>query len=276
MATLPTTDSKRNENGARRSGRILVVSIVLIAAIAAGGIYLFRWQPQRNDTSPESQPAEVSDVIAADDPEHLLEQRRQFLRTQLQAIVEQGDSISDDIDALQSEIDAYRQQYDLVLSKHAHQLVHNEMAVQRLFDGNANLPSRQVAKHFRMQLDTLMLAMREAVSDGEAVFKVSPEQLKRIEMVGLAVAEAKQEFSRHRLLLEALAKSASDKSPMKSESTQEPSTDVFTELIEQRPGDESGGGTTADQLREAELQPAARDSYRSIDKPANVSARQGG
>jgi hypothetical protein len=247
MAALPETDPEPNNNGSRSSGLALVASAVLIMASVAGGTYLLRSEPSRKDTSSEPQQAEASDVITSDDPEQLLEQRRQSLRTQLQAIVVQGDSISDDIDALQSEIEAYRQQSDLILSEHGDQLASNKWAGRYFFGGGAErLPHNNLAKHCRMRLDTLMLTVEKALSQPGVAYEVSSETLKNIEQVQVTVSQAKEEYARHRLLLEALSEATTEEPTSDPETVSDRATIVFRELMEDGtsdgPGRERAGG----------------------------------
>jgi hypothetical protein len=123
-------------------------------------------------------------------------------------------------------------------------LIEDEWAVAHFTDECGDrLPRQAVAKYWRGQLEVLMPSLREAVDEPKTAYGVSRKTVQRLELIEYEVVCAKQEYSRHRQLLEAMVKMASEESNQTVEDV--PSMGIVETLLKE--GDErSGEGSTAE------------------------------
>ena len=192
----------------------MVIGDALVVALGGASAYLLVTRPWQTDASPSAAPPQAPAAQVEDAQDRLLALERQHLqRVGLQEVLQQAKLINEEIDALESEVGAYQKQLaEVRTSDLSKRLIENELAVRYLSDRWGDpLPPENVANHCRVRLDELIRPIREAVSEPGTSYEVTDEARNEIERIRFEVAEAQGAYAKHRQLLEAFVKTASEK-----------------------------------------------------------------
>lgn len=195
-------------------GPIVFICLALTLGAGTGGYLLvchFR-QAEGNTGSSEKKAAVDKENEIGPKDRFEYEQERQLLRAELRDWVEQGNLIRQNIDALEKNIGAYEQGFEeLKDSDVAQRLVKNDQAVRYFFDGQLRLPpGRALVKAHRAKLDVLMSSAEEALSKPDMAFAVSGREREAVDLTRREVDMAREEYNRHRLLLDGLMRLATE------------------------------------------------------------------
>jgi hypothetical protein len=166
--------------------------------------------------------------------------------------------IWENIDALQKEIDAYQRVFnDLKVNEVGKRLTKDKWVVRYFIDKwGEPLPSARVAENCRVRLNELMLTVKKALSEIEpemerAAYEISPETARAVEKIEYEVRNAKKEYTRHRLALDALVRTVTEGRPVTEKTLGEVAEDLrgrkalkemghSSDQEEQLPGESSG------------------------------------
>ena len=231
-----------------RARRILMLGGLVVLLAAGGGGYLLLTQLALRFGTPtdstEGTDAGIDDIDGEiDQKDWLVIQRRQFLRTGLLELDQQGERIWENIDQLQKEIDAYQCEFsELQASEESKRLINDEWAVRYFVDkwGEA-LAHDKVAKHCQMQLNELMFTVKRVLAKTKpdtkrAAYEISPETQKKVDEIEWKVNDAKEQYTLHRGALRGLARKAAAGEAVTPETFQEAIDAMRSEIALKRLG----------------------------------------
>ncbi|MHB8954586.1 MAG: hypothetical protein ACYC4U_16565 [Pirellulaceae bacterium] len=259
--------------------KVLVGTVLVIFLIACGCLYLFLAQVfAKVGVSESSTPPRFQLGDTLDQGEWLELQQRQLLRTGLIKLDQRAEMIWEDLGTLQGEIDAYQKQFhELKVSEETKQLIEDEWVV-RYFAGRTGeqLPREKVARYLRERLNELMFTAREALGEKtpprkKAAYDISPETVQELELIEFEVSRAKEDYTRHRYLLDALAARVGDPRASVPSNLDQASQILLQRIIEQefrgRPLDNSS--QAGDRHDESSVKPPVERDSVGVD-PASL------
>ena len=231
--------------------KIVVWSVILLTVAAVGGtLVLVSQLLMRFDSGGQ----------AADDAKPWADfQQRQYRRgSEMHKLYQRAKRIWKNIDALQEQVDAYQRVFnDLKVNEAGKRLTKDKWVVRYFIDKwGEPLPPPTVAEECRVRLNELMLTAEEALAITEPkmkrpAYEIPPEVEEEVESIEFEVDDAKKEYTRHRLALDALVRMVTEGRPVTEKTLGEVAEDLrgkkalkemghSSSQEEQLPGESSG------------------------------------
>jgi len=183
----------------------------LVAALIASTLWLQKvgQEPTGSTTAGGSKVPEVDEFRQKEFGKVEL---RQLMRCGLQQVDQRASKIWTDIEILETESKAWHTRYEqLLVSEKAKRLGDDPWVVRYFWDQwGKRLPDARVADDARANLNTLLLAIRQALDDPNAAFKPRQQSIDEIGLIEKQVADARRGFYSHRRLMDALARMIED------------------------------------------------------------------
>ena len=249
---------------APRAKRVLVWGALALSTAALYGVYVYLGQVLR---------IVEREAITSSEPEDPWVEfhKGQLTRTGMLKLDQKAELVWDDIQVLQKEIDAYQKQYsELKVSEEGKRLIEDEWTVRYFADKwGERLPRQKVARHCGERLNELMLAVREALRETapareRPAFVISAETKRELELIEFEVDTAREVYTRHRLLLDALEASVAEGRPVVPKNLDDASQQLLHEIIKREFRGRSGDKQSD----------AAEHPDKSADKSSEASAEQ--
>lgn len=210
LPTKPPLFGFLGENALRRI-LIGVLLMGLVAALIASTLWLQKvgQEPTGSTTAGGAKPPGVDEFRQKEFEKVEL---RQLMRCGLQQVDQRASRIWTDIEILETEAKAWHTRYEqLLVSEKAKRLGDDPWVVRYFWDQwGKRLPDPKVADDARANLNTLLLAIQQALKDPNAAFRPRQQSIDEIGLIEKQVADARRGYHSHRRLMDALARMIED------------------------------------------------------------------